>query len=495
MGATVIYFLIVLYAFSLFLYGFWRPSIRCFGLPLLDSYVIGLLLFATGSVAVWFEAIEYATDVAHIGLFAGISGTLGATIWARAILKGTAELPLATRILDISIGSGERFAVVAGLVLCICVSGAFLLAVVSNDQLYALYYKALVLKEISFTPARLAVSSGEHGYLYPGYIKQFRDILFPILLASVIIFRFGKTVNYILLVTFVVVYAAAFISGQRLIFAQLFLCILTAAVMDFFLRKPDARFSPLILGVLSAATIGALLFLTVLLGRLDMPLSPDFAPARNLELTAPAPQPKKNVVKKRGDEKRVADSEAAAPSPKDRELAGDKTSDRYQFPRPVAAVGALIHRAIIAVPRENTISYEFWALDAPTYGQGWLAEMQGVKPGTQKQLSNILSEANRGRQAGNSPMALAVDVYHNWGLVGVVTFPALFALVFAVIDKVLTFGNSAIFIGNKIFLYFSIPLMYSPFLFLLYGGAVTISIIIYISVLKLRMMEFMNLKA
>ncbi|MEQ9567785.1 MAG: hypothetical protein RLN85_18590, partial [Pseudomonadales bacterium] len=558
----MIYLLSVLYAFVLILYALWRPSIRNFGLPLLDSFVIGFFLFAAGSVVVWVEAIEYSSEVAHIGLLAGISGTLGASISARTLLGGAVDLSLAKRIRQISIGSGERFAVIFGLLLCTAVSIAFMFSIYLNDELFELYYKSIILNEISLTPARIAMSSGEYGYFYPGYIKQVRDILFPILLVSVIIFRFGRIVDAILVASFFFVAAAGFLSGQRLVFAQFFLCILAAVLVDFFSRGRAARFSLLLSGSMGATTVAGMVFLTVMLGRLDIALSPDVAPARNVETKVSASQTEsqpenvaqKNAVERklaeieRSDEAAVendpaslsrttkaagasselepvtsakggvivaareADAEGKSAYPRQAaeveanpkrlepvvsetatvdtatEPAKAPTSDFYQLPRPIAAIVALVHRAIIAVPRENTISYEFWAVDAPTYGQGWITDLGGLKPGTQKQLSNVLSEANRGGQAGNSPMALAVDIFHNWGWVGVAVFPALFALVFAATDKILTLGNSPIFIGNKIFLFFSIPLMYSPFLILLYGGAVTIAIIIYITILRSKLL-------
>ncbi|MVB00175.1 hypothetical protein GN330_23285 [Nitratireductor sp. CAU 1489] len=589
----MIYLLSVLYAFVLILYVLWRPSIRNFGLPLLDSFVIGVFLFAAGSVVVWVEAIEYSSEVAHIGLLAGISGTLGASISARTLLGGAVDLSLAKRIRQISIGSGERFAVIFGLLLCTAVSIAFMFSIYLNEELFDLYYKSVILNEISLTPARIAMSSGEYGYFYPGYIKQVRDILFPILLVSVIIFRFGRIVDAILFASFFFVAAAGFLSGQRLVFAQFFLCILAAVLVDFFSRGRAARFSLLLSGSMGATTVAGMVFLTVMLGRLDIALSPDVAPARNVETKVSASQTEsqpENVAQKNAVERKLAeikrpedaavendpaslsrttkaagasselepitaangdvivapreadaegksasprqatevevnlkrlepvvsetvtavstqdsgvaikkgtevnaDTPVAVPADTAAEPAKAPASDFYQLPRPIAAIVALVHRAIIAVPRENTISYEFWAVDAPTYGQGWITDLGGVKPGTQKQLSNVLSEANRGGQAGNSPMALAVDIFHNWGWVGVAVFPALFALVFAATDKILTLGNSPIFIGNKIFLFFSIPLMYSPFLILLYGGAVTISIIIYITILRSKLLGYFGL--
>ena len=154
------------------------------------------------------------------------------------------------------------------------------------------------------------------------------------------------------------------------------------------------------------------------------------------------------------------------------------------IPRPIAAAIALVHRAIIAVPRENTTTYSFWASRSPASGVGWITDLSGLRPGTQRQLSNELSEVIRGGPLGNSPLGLATDLYYNWGWPGVASFPLLGALLFLLIDIVAVGSNSPLLFAAKIFLFFSIPIMYSPFMFILYGGAVVIALTGYVWVLK-----------
>jgi hypothetical protein len=164
------------------------------------------------------------------------------------------------------------------------------------------------------------------------------------------------------------------------------------------------------------------------------------------------------------------------------------------IPRPVAAVIALAHRAIIAVPRENTISYSIWATGSPAMGAGWITDLSGLRPGSQNQLSNELSAANSGGSLGNSPLGLATDIYYNWGWPGVAVVPLFYALVFILLDLVLVGSGSPLLFAAKIFLFFSVPLMYSPFMFVLYGGAVVIALAGYVFLLRRGAFSFMGLR-
>jgi len=155
---------------------------------------------------------------------------------------------------------------------------------------------------------------------------------------------------------------------------------------------------------------------------------------------------------------------------------------------------ALAHRAVIAVPRENTISYSFWSTREHAFASGWLTDLAGIRPGTQNQLSNDLSDINRGGSLGNSPLGLATDVYYNAGWLGVLIVPALYALFFAWLDIALTAARSPLTSAAKIFMFFTIPLMYSPFMFVLYGGFVAVAILCYVRLLRNGAFSFLGLR-
>jgi hypothetical protein len=208
------------------------------------------------------------------------------------------------------------------------------------------------------------------------------------------------------------------------------------------------------------ATIG---FLTKMLGRLDVPLYP----AARME-GAVAPQSK---------------------------FSGTLISSGV--PVPIAAALALVHRAVIAVPRENTISYSFWSKHEHALGSGWITDLGGIRPGTQSQLSNQLSRVNYGRggEVGNSPLGLATDVFYNWGWIGVMIIPALYALAFLSLDIAFIETNSPLTFAAKIFMFFAIPLMYSPFMFMLYGGFVAVGILCFVRLLQKGAFSFLGVPA
>ena len=62
--------------------------------------------------------------------------------------------------------------------------------------------------------------------------------------------------------------------------------------------------------------------------------------------------------------------------------------------------------------------------------------------------------------------------------------PLLYALGFLWLDILLVGRNSPLLSAAKLFMFFSIPSMYSPFLFLLYGGAVVLALACYVILVR-----------
>ena len=75
------YFLIGACIAALLLFAVVRPRWRHIGPSLLDSYVIGLLLFASGSISIWIDDQPASEIIMQIALSAALSGTLGAALW------------------------------------------------------------------------------------------------------------------------------------------------------------------------------------------------------------------------------------------------------------------------------------------------------------------------------------------------------------------------------------------------------------------------------
>jgi hypothetical protein len=530
------YLLIGSYLAALGVYLWARPAWRQIGPALLDSFVLGLLLFASGSVAVWFEGLADSGAVMRIGVAAGLSGTLGSTLWIclfRSRISGFDFFQTADRL---HADPGDTFAITLGLTFSTLISLAFLIAVFSHEHIGMLLREAVVDGKGTLNEARIIISAGTEGYFAPGYVKQFRDVIVPILCVAAVLCHGTYPYRWLFYGALTVALASVFISGQRLVIVQFILCFGCVFAMDFFSSRRQ-RFIPLKIAVpMLIAMIVLVGAMTEMLGRLDMALSPKVQTAENekaalreskaVEL---ASKLEANSSRLRIAEERLgasasaipqAENGATEPKPVQKEIRNleieqeelqraltkiretDEPPDRVSHtlvssgvPRPVAAVIALAHRAIIAVPRENEITYSLWAGQSPAMGAGWTTDLSGLRPGTQSQLSNRLSAAGYGGPLGDSPLGLAADIYYNWGWPGLAVVPLLYAFGFLWLDIFLVRRNSPLLYAAKLFMFFSIPLMYSPFMFLLYGGAVVVAMACYVALLRRGAFAFVGLRA
>ncbi len=513
------YFLICGCLAAVVLFGFARPRLRHIGPSLLDSFVIGLCLFGVGSILVWVEDLPDSEAVMRIGVSAALSGILGASLWSYLFAPRVVGLNFFADAKQFCADPNDHFTISAGFVFSTLVSLILLVAVLSHPHVRSLLLDALhgagTLNE-----ARLIVSSGTEGYFAPGYVKQFRDIIVPILCVAAILCDGTYRRRGLFYSALLVALGATFISGQRLVIVQYILCLGTAILIDRFSSRP--RFASLAVVVaLMLVLIGAVGVMSKMLGRLDVELSPLVeAQKQKLRLQFVVKQEKRldaMAVKAGAVEQKLkaadtsgsqagvelarkelesAEVEAAAlrnliqrvkggefPS----EVFGIPLSSR--IPSFLAAPVALAHRGVIAVPRENTTNYHMWSIGAGSPGGGWIADLAAIRPGTQKQFSTELSSG-----VGDSPLGLATDVYYNWGWLGVMIVPALYALLFLWLDVALTAARSPLTSAAKLFMFFSIPLMYSPFMFILYGGFVAVGILCYVWLLRNGAFSFLGLR-
>jgi len=510
------YLLIGCYMAALAIYLVVRPAWRNVGPSLLDSFILGLSLFAAGSVAVWFEGLLDSESVMRIGIAAALSGTLGASFWSWIFKRRFAGFKFFEAAMRLRASNIDRFTITAGLAISSLVSLLFLVAVFSHEHVRSLLLGAVLGAAGNFNEARITVSSGAEGYFAPGYVKQFRDVLIPILCAAAVLCQGTYRNRALFYVALTVALASVFVSGQRLVVLQFVLCLGCVFLMDFF-SSQRRRFVPMKIAVpMLVAMIALVGVMTEMLGRLDIALSPkvqaeqDKLALRGKELhdqlaanisrlkieqdklSALAPEEyeaNQKVIQKSVQELKAERDvvERALSKLAEADQPGKEVSQTLAssgIPRPIAAAIALAHRAIIAVPRENATTYSVWASQSPANGVGWITDLSGLRPGTQRQLSNELSEATRGSPLGNSPLGLATDLYYNWGWPGLASFPLLGALLFLLIDIVAVGSNSPLLFAAKIFLFFSIPIIYSPFMFILYGGAVIIALTGYVWALK-----------
>jgi hypothetical protein len=524
-GAALNYYLIFAWLVALGLFAFARPRWRLIGPSLLDSFAIGLSLFAVGSILVWVEGLDDSEAVMRIGVSTALSGTLGASLWSRVFASRVAGLNFFAEAKRLEADPVEHLVISAGFVISSVVSVVLLIAVFSNEHVRSLLLSALLQSSGTLNEARIIVSSGAEGYFAPGYVKQFRDILVPILCVAAILCDGTYRHRGLLCAALLIALATTFISGQRLVIIQYMLCLGTAFLIDRYSPRP--HFMSLVAGlVLLLVLFGSVGVMTKMLGRLDVPLSPlseqqrqkmrqDFMAAQTAKLDAvlervSIAQEKVKAAASRSEaqlksaRKELADAETEMTALKrvivQIEQGGQLPTGGMGFlesqnmPAVVLMPMALAHRAVIAVPRENTLSYPFWTAEPHAPGSGWLTDLGGIRPGTQSQLSNELSDVNKGGSLGNSPLGLATDVFYNWGWLGVMIVPALYALGFLWLDIALTASRSSLTSAAKIFMFFSIPLMYSPFMFVLYGGFVAVGILCYAWLRQKGVLSFLEMR-
>lgn len=550
------YVLIVSCLASLFAFAVVRPRWRNVGPSLLDSYLIGLCLFAVGTFLVWIEGLANSEATMRISASAALSGTLGACLWSYFFRRRLASLNFFDDAKRFSATPNDQFAISLGLFVSLLASAIFLVAVFSHAHIRSLLLDALLQGERTLNQARMIVSSGSEGYFAPGYFKQFRDIIVPIVCAAAILCGGTFRRRGLFYATFAVALASVFISGQRLVIILYLLSFGTAFLIDgFSLRRhfsswPVAVSLPLIL-------VGVLVLTSNMLGRSDAVLSPQVeqkkqerwladlnaqkrqaTPSDSVERapkpeaaaatdanpppkaadpapkSAQAPSPNEvsapkgipaqaanDVSLSSGNEPSAAapsqppapPSQPPAPPPKDI----SETLVSWGVPGSLMPVVALAHRAVIAVPRENTISYFYWSNHKHSFASGWITDLAGIRPGTQKQLSNELFTLNWGGAAtsvGDSSLGLANDVFYNAGWPGIIIVPALYALAFLLLDMALITSRSPLTSAAKLFIFFTIPLLYSPFLFVLHGGVVVVGILCYERLLQKGAFAFMGFR-
>jgi hypothetical protein len=251
-------------------------------------------------------------------------------------------------------------------------------------------------------------------YLAPGYVKQFRDIL---LLGSLLFLSSNSprvpvaSLASLLSVGFV----AAVLSGERAVLMVFFFALGAMVILRPHRSAQSRRF----IGLSAAAVIvAAFVAATYLLGRTTVDAT--FV-----------------------------------------EIIGE-------------SISGLIDRVVLTVPRENAEGYGFWSAIAPTWGASWFEDLLGILPGVQSSLGNEIHAFLGGSPLGNSALGLSSDLYLNWGLIGVALLPAAMAVALARFDEFLLDGASGLLRAVRIVI---LPLTfawYSPFLFLLNGGAVLV---------------------
>jgi len=225
-----------------------------------------------------------------------------------------------------------------------------------TDRLLAALYQFVVLGDSpdSVLGMRMALASGEEGWMAPGYVKQLRDILMP-LSGLLVLFAIRRKPGRFVFLSFVLVPVIALLmisSGER---GSVLLFL--AAVYYGAARTVRGR-------ILSA---------TVVLG----PLTVAFLIAGGTFFA----------------------------------LTSSFTSRQYED----STAFILADRVVTRTPEENVLGGQAWHRGAPFPGAGWVSELASVLPGTQKTISNLIHEDLGGGNLGNSVLGMWIDIYYNFG--------------------------------------------------------------------------------
>lgn len=411
-----------------------RPGLKRSGLYLPDFVVLGQATYVIGAAYCLFVLdFHYAEEVLTIGCVAFLFLCAGFAVGSRLSRRKYPRDYVSESLADFRLAKGEQTLIYLGLIPCIVVCGVFSAQILASGGLAALLPSFNNLgraDSVNLLAARKAITNSTDGYFAPGYVKQFRDLIAPILLTAIMLLSTRKRLSgprfLLAAATLVVILVAMLLAGVR---SNIFLLFVAFILAFWFIqqvrqrrrgnvRKPRKRGS-----MRNIALIGAGLFaygtLSVLLGRLEAGGSP-FTLAFNV-------------------------------------------------------VFNLFDRVVLTVPRENILSYELWSSLQSSSGEFWRADLMGVLPGSRGvALSNLLHNYLGGSIEGNSVLGMPADIWINWGWGGVVVFPLIYALFITLIDVQLTRFRSPIAFGVKIIFATVLVQIYSPFGFLLYGGAVAI---------------------
>jgi hypothetical protein len=412
-----------------------RPGPKRAGVSLPTFYLAGLALYAIGSFSMFvtggYTGAHAVTLMSEAALFSGCLGAIvGLLLFEPAYPKDYAENTLAGWTLP----RKEQAAIYWGLAISALVCLGFSYEVLRNQAIWGLLSDVFSPSDAkSLLEARKAITNGTEGYFAPGFVKQFRDTLIPILLSAVILIAVRQRLNIrqkvIVLATGLIALVAMLLTGIRsnlfLLFVTLYVAYTVAQGIHGKMSRRKKR-RQFIFILIAIGIYGAL---TVLLGRVDQ-----------------------------------YESRSA--------LALDVVSN-------------LLDRIVMAAPRENIMSYTLWSNLKPSLGGYWVSDLRGILPGSgDVNLSNLLHQFNGGSIEGNSSIGLPVDVWLNWGWIGLVILPMLYGLFLTYFDCKLTNMRSPVAFGIKVVLALALVKIYSPFGFVLYGGLA--AIILYLGLEALR---------
>jgi len=379
------------------------------GSLLTDWYCLGILLYCAGCLTIMATDASAYRSVLGDASSLCLVGALSGVLIAHLIgwePRATSNLGEGYLVCD---GAITRAATLAIVLTSSLVSAAFIVFAMHSGYSARASLAMSAAGASGLSEFRKQVATGGVGPLGPGIIKQFRDVLLPVGIAAIYLRRPGR-VSYWLAIPTVVGITAMLFSGQRIPI----LVFLLMGIAVYWKSTTDSRSRILIAAAIAAIGVALIIAVTVALGRVA------------------------------------------------REQSAGRTI--------MSVLGAIGNRMIVEVPRENMEALPALRFVHTRGGQQLISDLEILLPGHQKSLASSLHAELFGSAAGNSVLGLPADVYANWGLIGAVVAPCVYALLVALFDRRLASTGNSLIEATKLLVAISLPFMYSPYLFLLYGG-------------------------
>lgn len=277
---------------------------------------------------------------------------------------------------------------------------------------------------------RKQISTGERGYFFPGLVKQIRDMLGPALAFYLIAYSAPKKNRIALFTVLVTTVLAVFFGGHRMPVIVLAWVVTLGTMHRARLARGGAGIGPLRIAAYIAVSLVALTLVNGLLGR------------GSLEGTGV-------------------------------QVLGSSTYE-------------LFDRIVLTVPRTNIAAFDFVYDRQVPFGQLWLSDLMGLIPGTDRSISNEIHAYIGGSDSGNIALGFPVMTFVNTGMAGVMLAPVVTLFVLAILDRLCSRLNSPLVTSCRCVSLAWLPICYDPANFLLNGGLMLITILVWVTLLSAR---------
>lgn len=398
-------------------------------------YIPDALLMATGSHAVgslmllWrndTEATQFIAAAALFSFYAVALSTIG-------VLLLTRPCRLRLRIYSVYISRVVSYDI--ALALIVVLNLGVMAILFSNSGIAALIVSAFTgAVDTNLLDVRKAITASTQGYVFPGLIKLVRDVVSPIAITSFVLSRHNALGSKLLWLSVLCTLCSILIGGQRFPAVLLIVSLVIGLLVRQAIEGEKIKF-------VSAKNLKYGITVLILFYVMSQ------------------------LLGRTGD------------------VSGGFAATLWTFT-------ALVERIFIIVPQEAEKTFQFWSAIGPTWGLSWLSDLIILLPGAaDTSLSSQLHELGGGSAQGNAPLFFAIDAWLAFGWIGIPLTSLLFVLLFHVIDATLWSYRSPCNDAARIVFYLNVPLMYSPFLFLLYGGIIILPIVgwtLFASQLRIR---------